>query len=406
MKILQINSCHYRRGGADVVYLNTGKLLENHGHIVYYFSQESSENLESTTSKYFIKETDYFDKSFLYKIYSVPRFFYSNEAKSQISKLVTELKPDVAHIHLYKGVLTPSILLELKKNKIPVVITLHDYGFLCPHNSMLDGQMNICDKCIQGTALNCIINKCNRNNLILSTVSSLEFIFQKTFFPFEKYFDRIIAVSKFAQTLHQKSGQFKRKIDHLYNFYPNIDKKELNSKKGTYFLYFGRLSPEKGLKTLFSAWLTKNRKSKLKVVGNGELFDELSQLASGNKSIEMLGYKTGLELIEIIREASFIIVSSECNENNPLTIIEAYSKGKPVIGSNTGGIPEIIDDGNTGYIFEMKSVEDLSDKIEMAESINEKEYARLSENSRSFAELHFSEETHYNALLGIYKELI
>jgi len=406
MKILQINSCHYRRGGADVVYLNTGKLLENHGHIVYYFSQESSENLDSTTSKYFIKRTDYFDTSLLRKIYSIPRFFYSIEAKRQISKLLTELKPDVAHIHLYKGVFTPSILLELKKNKIPVVITLHDYGFLCPHNSMLEGQMNICYKCIQGTALNCIINKCNRNNLILSTISSLEFIFQKTFFPFEKYFDRIIAVSKFAQKIHQESGQFIRKINHLYNFYPNIERKEVNGKKGAYFLYFGRLSPEKGLKTLFSAWLTKDRKSKLKVVGNGELFDELNQLALRNKSIEMPGYKTGIELIEIIRGASFIIVSSECNENNPLTIIEAYSNGKPVIGSETGGIPEIIDDGNTGYVFEMKSVEDLSDKIEMAESIDEKEYTRLSENSRSFAEVHFSEEAHYNALMSIYKELI
>jgi len=406
MKILQINSCHYRRGGADVVYLNTGKLLEDHGHIVSYFSQNSSENLETTTSKYFIKETDYFDKSFLSKIYSVPRFFYSNEAKIQISKLLTELKPDVAHIHLYKGVLTPSILKELKKNKIPVVITLHDYGFLCPHNSMLEGQMNICFKCIHGTALHCIINKCNRNNLILSTVSSLEFIFHKTFFPFEKYFNRIIAVSKFAQKIHQESGQFKRKIDHLYNFYPNLETKERNIKKGTYFLYFGRLSPEKGLKTLFSAWQTKERKSKLIVVGNGELFDELNQLASVTKSIEMPGYKTGLELNEIIREASFIIVSSECNENNPLTIIEAYSNGKPVIGSDTGGIPEIIDVGNTGYVFEMKSVEDLSEKIEMAESIDEKEYARLSENSRSFAELHFSEEAHYRALMDIYKELI
>jgi len=271
---------------------------------------------------------------------------------------------------------------------------------------MLEGQMNICYKCIQGTALNCIINKCNRNNLILSTISSLEFIFQKTFFPFEKYFDRIIAVSKFAQKIHQESGQFIRKINHLYNFYPNIERKEVNGKKGAYFLYFGRLSPEKGLKTLFSAWLTKDRKSKLKVVGNGELFDELNQLALRNKSIEMPGYKTGIELIEIIRGASFIIVSSECNENNPLTIIEAYSNGKPVIGSETGGIPEIIDDGNTGYVFEMKSVEDLSDKIEMAESIDEKEYTRLSENSRSFAEVHFSEEAHYNALMSIYKELI
>lgn len=406
MKILQINNCHYRRGGADVVYLNTGKLLENCGHDVFYFSQENTKNVNASTSKFFIKETDYFKKSFLEKIYAIPRFFYSFEAKKVISDLLVELKPDIAHIHLYKGILTPSILQELKKRKIPVVITLHDYGFLCPHNSMLDGQMNICNRCIHGTALNCIIHKCNRNNLIISTVSSFEFIFQKTFFPFEKYFHTIIAVSKFGQKLHQDSGYFQRKVKHLYNFYPNLKLTEINSKKGTYFLFFGRLSSEKGVKTLISSWLLKNRNSTLKIVGTGELYDELNAMKFENNNIELLGFRSGNELITLINKASFIIVPSEWNENNPLTIIEAYANGKPVIGSNIGGIPEIIDDGNTGYIFEIKSVNDLSKKISIAESVDDIEYARLSHNSRKFAEKHFSEETHYNTLLDIYKELI
>jgi glycosyltransferase involved in cell wall biosynthesis len=406
MKILQVNNCHFRRGGADIVYLNTGEILENHGHEVFYFSQENEKNDNSNSNYYFVKETNYFDKSFLSKIYSIPRFFYSNESKSKLSKLIKDLKPDLAHIHLYKGVLTPSILQVLKSNDVPVIISLHDYGLLCPHNLMLDGKMNICTRCVNGSALNCITHKCNRNNLMLSTISSLEFIFHKAFFPFDKYFDKIIAVSKFGQSIHQKSKSLFDKIVHLYNFYPDLNQTEINTKKGGYILYFGRLSAEKGVETLFSAWLKYDRKSKLKIVGTGELFEELNKIAIQTSNIEMLGFKSGDELNTLIREASFIIVPSEWYENNPLTIIEAYANGKPVIGSNVGGIPEIINDGETGFLFEMGSVKDLSDKITKAELIDREEYYRLSTNARKFADEHFSEESHYQSLISVYENLI
>jgi glycosyltransferase involved in cell wall biosynthesis len=405
MKILQINSVHYRRGGADVVYLNTGKLLEDHGHEVYYFSQENDNNLNSNTSKYFIKKTDYFGKNIIGKILSVPRFFYSAESKKNISSLLKNINPDIAHIHLYKADLTSSILLELRKYKIPIIISLHDYGLLCPHNLMLDGKLNICHKCINGSAFNCIINKCNRNNFVLSSLSSLEFIFHEAFFPFDNYFDQIIAVSKFGQNLHQKSGKFNKRIEQLYNFYPDIEKTIPEPKKGSYFLFFGRLSKEKGVKTLFSAWLSKERNSVLKVVGTGEMYSELKQMTS-NSEIDMLGYKSGMELNNLIKNASFIIVPSEWYENNPLTIIEAYANGKPVIGANIGGIPEIIEDGNTGYLFEMKSITDLSMKIEIADSIDKKEYTRLSKNARIFSEKYFNPEDHYNSLFKIYNNTI
>jgi glycosyltransferase involved in cell wall biosynthesis len=406
MKILQINNIHFRRGGADIVYLNTGELLKKQGHEVFYFSQENEKNDNGSSNDFFVEETNYFDKSFLSKIYSIPRFFYSKEAKSKLSKLITNLNPDIAHIHLYKGVLTPSILQVLKSNDIPVIITLHDFGFLCPHNLMLDGKMNICTRCVNGSALNCITNKCNRNNLMLSTVSSLEFVFHKIFFPFEKYFERIIVVSKFGQRMHQSSRMVFNKMIQLYNFYPNLKQLEINCKKGTYFLYLGRLSEEKGVETLFDAWQKENRISKLKVVGTGPLFEKLDILATAVNNIEMLGFKSGEELNILIREASFIIVPSICFENNPLTIIEAYANGKPVIGSNVGGIPEVINDGDTGFLFEMGSVNDLSEKIKKAESINDQEYYRLSMNARKFADDHFSEESHYNSLLSIYGELI
>ena len=100
MRILQINSVHYRRGGADVVYLNTGKLLEEHGHEVFYFSQKNEKNYPANTEEYFIEQIDYFNKSVIQKGRSVPRFFYSKEAADNIERLIDEYNPEIAHIHL------------------------------------------------------------------------------------------------------------------------------------------------------------------------------------------------------------------------------------------------------------------------------------------------------------------
>ena len=126
----------------------------------------------------------------------------------------------------------------------------------------------------------------------------------------------------------------------------------------------------------------------------------------GIDSIEVLGFKQGDELHELIKNASFIIVPSEWYENNPLTIIESYALGKPVIGANVGGITEIIENGKTGFLFEMKNIIDLSDKISMSEKMSEEDYRIFSNNSRQFAENHFNPDTHYYKLMKIYKETI
>lgn len=408
MKILLINNCHYRRGGADVVYLNTGKLLEKMGHDVFYFSQKSKDNYNTESSKYFVENIDFFKISAIQKLLLTPRFFFSLEAKKNLEALIKNEKPDIAHIHLYKGTLTPSILITLKKFKIPAVITLHDYGFLCPHNLFIDGKNRICERCINHSALNCIIHKCNRNNLLLSTISAFEYLFHKYFIPFEKYFDRIILPSKFSYEKHARIKKIKHKINHLYNFYPNLNDECINKNIGSYFLFYGRFAEEKGLITLINAWFKVKVKTNLKIVGTGPLSNIVKERIdqAKAKNIEMLGFKYGTELVGLIKNSSFVIVPSEWYENNPLTVIEAYSFGKPVIASNIGGIPEIVKDNITGYLFEMKNVSQMKSIIEKASQISQSEYEQLSINARKFAEENFSEDNHYNKLIEIYSQAI
>ena len=408
MKIIQINNCHNRRGGADSVYLNTIKLLEKKGLEVIEFSQKSANNEPSLYSDFFVDSFDALKLPTTQKILKTPRQLYSFEAAKKLSQLIEITKPDVAHIHLYKGVLTASIIPVLKKYRVPVAITLHDYSLLCPRNILFNADNKICERCITSTSLNCVIHRCNRKNIFYSTINFIEYNINNIIYAPEKSFNKIIAVSKFSFEKHLLRKNLREQLVHLYNFFPEIENKQTIPIRGNYFLYYGRLSPEKGLNTLVEAFGKLSSAFQLKIVGTGPLESEIEQqIERKNPSnIEMLGYKSGNELDELIKNCSFIIVPSEWYENNPMTIIEGYSYGKPVIGSKKGGITELILDGNTGYYFEMANIDNLAEVIQKANNISDNLYDLMSKNAHTFAIENFSEDTHYEKLLSIYNELI
>jgi len=408
MKILLINNCHYRRGGADVVYLNTGDLLESRGHDVAYFSTKSQYNYPTSYSEFFINDVDALKLNFVEQLAFMPRKLYSRQSGQNLRQLIDIFKPDLAHIHLYKGGLTAAILPVLRKRKIPVVITLHDYSLLCPRNIMIDANGHICERCLTATRLNCVYHRCNRKNLYYSIVNYIEFALNNNIFNPKNYFNKIICVSKFNYLKHSVHPLFGERFLHLYNFYPLLSNSIPNTLKGNYFLFYGRLAPEKGVMTLLDTWKRLPKDVHLKIIGEGAMSAMIKDEIECNNlsNIEFLGFRKGEELFEFIRNASFVLVPSEWYENNPLTIVEAYSSGKPVIGSNIGGIPELIIEGKTGYLFEMGNSIELEKKINEALNMSDNAYLEMSETAYRFACDKFSEKTHYNELLKIYQGMI
>jgi glycosyltransferase involved in cell wall biosynthesis len=403
MKILQINSCHYRRGGADVVYLNTGELLKAKGHEVSYFSMKYEQNLPDENAALFAETTDQRNASFASRIKSVPKFIYNRDARDKLSALLDKKRPDVAHIHLFLGKLSSSILQSLKEKKIPVVATVHDYRLICPAYLFLDGQNKICEKCVNGFYLNCTLKRCSEGNLLQSMVLSADAYFRKYRMNPIDYIHRFIFVSDFIRKKHISfNAAYKTREKLLYNFVPGLHQITPTNTKGTYFLFYGRLSREKGVETLLKA--AQKAGIRLKVVGTGNLYEKY--VAASYKNIEFLGYKTGRELEGLVKNASFVVVPSEWYENNPLTILEAYSQGKPVIGSAIGGIPEIIEEGKTGFLFEAGNEEQLTKCLVTADRMDVPGYERMSTAARAFANRHFEPEQHYEQLLTIYSELL
>ncbi|MEI6749861.1 MAG: glycosyltransferase [Bacteroidota bacterium] len=408
MKILQINNCHYRRGGADAVYLNTAELLVSMGDEVVFFSAAAKENDSTINSRYFVQKIDFLELSTSAKILKTPRYLYSRESGKKLQELLTIEKPDIAHIHLYKGDLTVSILKVLKSNRIPTVITLHDYSLLCPRNILLDGENKICENCITGSPLNCLIKRCNRMSFALSAVNTVEYIFNNYLFKPELYFDKIIAPSKFLFNKHLLKSNLNSRLVHLYNFSPIVKDATQNPVKGKYFLYYGRISQEKGLHTLVKTWINLPKTYILKIVGTGPVLSEIEDVIMHNNldNVELVGYKSGEELNDLVRNCSYVLVPSEWYENNPMTVIECYSYGKPVIVSDIGGLPEIVINRKTGYTFTMGDQDDLHSKLVKANSLSNEEYKAQSDEARAFALQNFSEKVHYENLSKIYMDTI
>ncbi len=408
MKTLLIDVYNFNKGGAETVCFNTGKLLEEHGHEVVYFTLKWKDNRPSPQSKYFpeSKETR---RGPLKQVKNLVNYFYHFEAAKKIEQLIIDEKPDVAHIHLMWGQITPSIFPVFKKYSIPVLFTVHDYRIVCPAYTFRDGNGKICEACKGRFFYKCFTHTCCKGSKLMSAVMAAEQYFRNAFFNPAKYIDGFIYVSNFARNIQEKympSLKSKPNIT-LYNFSTSIVSEPKTMPTDKYFLFFGRLSYEKGVMTLLKAFKELPQCS-LKVVGTGPKEEELKAFArdNGMKNVTFLGYKTGKELTDLVSNAYFVIVPSEWYENNPMTIIEAYSVGTPVIGARIGGIPEIVVDGQTGFQFESGNVAALRNTVLKADAIDGKTYTEFGQGTINFANENLSKDSYWRKLVVFYDRFV
>lgn len=400
MKILQINKHHFVKGGADRVYFNTGNLLEKNGHEVIYFSTSHPGNLDCSNSELFVPFVENRERGFISNIFNTFNYLYNKDVIRNLDKLIEIYHPDVAHLHLIYGEMSGSVLKSLKSHKIPVVQSIHDYRLLCPANAFINSDYLICERCRNKAFYQCATRRCKDKNLFYSSVLSLEAYFRKYCIDPINYIDHFIFVSRFSREKHiEYDKRFSGKSSQVYNF-TDICGGELEPLKGNYLLYYGRLSREKGLELLLKT--AENLKVNLKIAGTGPMEEAVLGYAGRNKNIEYMGYKYGRDLDNLIKGSSFVVVPSECYENNPMTIIKSYSYGIPVIGSRLGGIPEILIDNNTGFLFEPRNADDLASVIKKALQLDQRQYDELSANALRFAEQNFSSATHYMKLMEVY----
>lgn len=197
MKVLLIDVYNYNKGGAETVCFNTGDMLEQNGHEVTYFTLKWKQNRPSKFEKYFPESKDT-RKGVFRQVINLRNYFYYPDAARKIEQLIIDEKPDIAHIHLLWGQISPSIFTILKKYNIPIVFTIHDYRIVCPAYSFRNGKDEVCEKCQGKHFYRCVTNRCTKGSYFLSIFMAAEQYYRNKFFNPAKYIDGLLYVSNFA----------------------------------------------------------------------------------------------------------------------------------------------------------------------------------------------------------------
>jgi glycosyltransferase involved in cell wall biosynthesis len=416
MKILLVNWSWYATGGDWTYIENIYKLYESHGHKVIPFSTHNKKNVFSPFSKNFVKAYDFKElnknKTINNGIKALRTSIVSSDALFKLERILQVHDIKVAHLHNIHHYITPAIIEKLHKKGIKIIWTLHDYKIICPENSFVSNG-KVCEKCITGSFYHCTTNKCKKNSILASALAS----FEAYFYHKRKVYDLVdyylcpshFLLQKFVQFGFDKSKLLESNLCYDISIIDNIVKQYQsysceNCTKEKYILYLGRLEEIKGVKTLIYA--VKDTEILLKIVGSGNAQDDLKALveSEGIKNVQFLGFKNKSEVFELTYNSLFGVCPSVWYENFPFSVAETFLFSKPVIGSNIGGIPELVLDRKTGLLFEPGDTADLKEKILQLWN-NEQLVVELGKNAREHAYQLYNFDTHWNKLNAVIQKL-
>lgn len=369
-----------------------------------FFSMHHPKNIESAWSKYFVDEIELgHSYSITEKVKMVTKVIYSFEAQKKLRHLLEHFSPDIAHLHCIYHHLSPSILPELAQNGVPIVLTAHDLKIVCPAYKMLN-KNGICENCKDGNFLNVLKNRCIRESFSASAVITVESLLQQKLNLYKKYLSKVVVPSRFFMEKFIEWGWSRERFVYIPN-YIDANKISPDFEPGNYFLYFGRLAQEKGVATLLQA--AKQAGVKLKIAGTGpeeSALHNLQEKLLGD--VEFLGFQSGNALNTLIDGAKAIVLPSEWYENAPMSVLEAYARGKPVIGARIGGIPELVHEKNTGSLFESGNVPELAALLAQYNSMTKAHLSDLGKAARDYVLTTFTAERYSMSMLQLYADLM
>lgn len=447
MRILLVNKFFYHKGGAETYFFALAEGLQALGHEVAFFSMQHPKNEPSYWSKYFVSEKDYNGRiSAFRKVKEAGSLIYSFEARAKFEALLREFKPDIIHLNNVHRQLTLSILDApyLKEHHVPVVYTAHDYILLCPAYTMVNGRGEICDACLDKHFIHATKNVCVKGSRAKSVLATLEAEFLKFHHAYDKI-DLIIAPSKFMKHKLDEGG-FADKTVVMQNFLTDSqmaiakrvashhkfeDAASGDTDKRPIFLFFGRLSKEKGVLTLVKAFLqaaglAKNESAlqnapqdaqvlpdtwDLHIVGDGPERGAIEELiaSAGPQAasrIHLLGYKSGEELQREVGNARFTVLSSEWRENMPYSGLESLAAQTPIIGACIGGISELVEEGRTGFGFFPGDVNELAQVFFSMSKLKQNEYNNMQKACLEYIAKNSGQYKYVNKLELEYKRLL
>lgn len=402
-KLLSLNTYNYRRGGSDVVFLEHDAMFRRVGWDTAVMTMHHPKNNSSPWSRFFVNEIEFgHEYGVLDKLAMAGKVIYSVEAKRKLAALLDEFPADVAHAHCIYHHLSPSVLVELKRRGIPAVLTAHDLKLACPAYKMLN-RSGVCEKCRSGNLLHVVRHRCVRDSVVVSGLVMFEAAVQRALKLYKKKLDRVVTPSLFYRDKLVEWGWPAGQLAYVPNY---VDAKGYSPRysPGEYLFYFGRLAPEKGVGTLIRA--AARACVPVRIAGTGPESETLRELAmKEGGDVEFLGFVSGDPLWRWVREARAVVLPSEWYENAPMSVLEAYACGKPVIGARIGGIPEMVKEAETGLLFQSGSADDLALQLRRIAEMPDGAVREMGEAARAYVSMTYTEERYMQDMLSLYSSL-
>jgi glycosyltransferase involved in cell wall biosynthesis len=407
MRILQLNNFEAVGGGSDRVYQLTTRMLLDRGHDVATLSC-GEQSFDSRKATVLLPRNGYFSKNPFKTLCNIRDFVYRPDAAEALEGLVHSFRPDIAHLHIFYGQLSSSVIATLHRLQVPCVMTVHEYRLLCPISTLYTQSQGVCERCAPGVKTHAIALRCNRGSTFASLLSAGESWIRDRYFNYLDHIDHFFMVSEFCRNKHAEylPGIW-QKSSVLYNFIGDQDVAEAPNAIAVDapFLYAGRLSHEKGVALLCSA-LRDRPQQRLRIAGDGPLTENLRAEFADCSNIQFLGKLTATQLKVEMRQAKFTVVPSEWYENNPMSVLESFGTGTPVIGADIGGIPELVRPGSTGITFAPSNKVSLLQALDDAHNMSLGARNSLGMEALALIRRHHSETGYCERLIAGYIDVI
>ncbi len=385
MKIILCHN-HYRQpGGEDCVVRDEENLLRSNGHEVIRFTRDSN----SIKGRGGIKT-------------AIGSIWNSRTAR-ELRELVKVERANIVHFHNTVPMISPAAYWAARSAGAAVVQSIHNYRQICPKGTFVR-EGKVCEDC-QGKAFAwpAIKNKCYRESRLGSATLATGAFVHRMMGTYRRKVDRYIAMTQFAKLRSVAGGLPEHLIDVKPNFV--IPDPGLSNSYSQHAIFVGRLSEEKGVDTLLEAWRQLGDEIPLKIIGDGPMSQQVLRATKENRAIHWCGQQPWEHVIDEIGKARVLVFPSNCFETFGRSMVEAFAKGTPVIGSKLGSMAEIIDDGRTGCHFNPGDADDLAAKVRhLCDEPFRLEMMRR--EARLEYEMHYTAKTNYELLMEIYDRAI
>jgi glycosyltransferase involved in cell wall biosynthesis len=406
VRVVNANKFYFHKGGAETAYFETARLLEEHGHEVVPFAMRHPENEPTPWSRFFPSRVEFRAPGGpASRLARAARVIWSREARDRMRELLAEARPDLVHLHNIAHQLSPSILEPVRDAGLPAVQSLHDYKLTCPTYLHRTWAGEICERCKGGRFVQCVIHRCNAGSVSMSLVNAVEAYWHGARHSYDAV-DLFLCPSAFQYAKCLEFGVPAERLALVPHFVYASDF-AARFEPGEHALFAGRLSSEKGVGTLLDAVATVPG-LRLVLAGEGPDRAALEARAAAlglGERVRFAGYLRGADYEAAWREAAFLVLPSECYEVRPMVIHEAYARGKPVVATRIGSIPEIVSEGVTGLLVKPGDAGALA--ATLAEMVREpRRLVEMGRAARALAECELGPDRHWQALRAAYDRVL